>query len=180
MALVTRTARAALNPAQRPRRRGDPHDPTFAGPVACSVSGTVLPPCPALGVPGAVEGGRVRDLEGGRSDELGAARLYLADDFRLGLLRCRDDAYRRRPATISIASALSSVPALGKSDCMIVAGTLTTRWRPLCAIRGCDRIVPVDIYVPGCPPTAEALLYGILQLQKKINRRRDFLHWWTQ
>lgn len=38
-------------------------------------------------------------------------------------------------------------------------------------VRGCDRVVPVDIYVPGCPPTAEALLYGILQLQKKIKRR---------
>ncbi len=37
-------------------------------------------------------------------------------------------------------------------------------------VRGCDRIVPVDIYVPGCPPTAEALIYGILQLQKKIAR----------
>ena len=37
-------------------------------------------------------------------------------------------------------------------------------------VRGCDRIVPVDIYVPGCPPTAEALIYGILQLQKKIRR----------
>jgi NADH dehydrogenase (ubiquinone) Fe-S protein 7 len=33
--------------------------------------------------------------------------------------------------------------------------------------RGCDRIVPVDIYVPGCPPTSEALMYGIFQLQKK-------------
>jgi NADH-quinone oxidoreductase subunit B len=41
-------------------------------------------------------------------------------------------------------------------------------------VRGCDRIVPVDIYVPGCPPTAEALLYGILQLQKKIRRERTF------
>ena len=30
--------------------------------------------------------------------------------------------------------------------------------------------MPVDIYVPGCPPTAEALIYGILQLQKKIRR----------
>ena len=38
-------------------------------------------------------------------------------------------------------------------------------------VRGCDRIVPVDIYVPGCPPTAESLLYGIMQLQKKIRNK---------
>ena len=37
-------------------------------------------------------------------------------------------------------------------------------------VRGCDRIVPVDVYVPGCPPSAEQLLYGIIQLQKKIRR----------
>lgn len=37
-------------------------------------------------------------------------------------------------------------------------------------VRGCDRIVPVDIYIPGCPPTAEALVYGLMQLQKKIQR----------
>jgi len=35
-------------------------------------------------------------------------------------------------------------------------------------IRGSDRIVPVDIYVPGCPPSAEALIYGLIQLQGKL------------
>ena len=37
-------------------------------------------------------------------------------------------------------------------------------------VRGCDRVIPVDIYVPGCPPTAEALMFGVIQLQKKIKR----------
>lgn len=37
-------------------------------------------------------------------------------------------------------------------------------------VRGCDRIVPVDIYVPGCPPTAEALIYGVMQLRNKIRQ----------
>lgn len=38
-------------------------------------------------------------------------------------------------------------------------------------VRGCNRIIPVDIYVPGCPPTAEALMFGVLQLQKSLYRQ---------
>ncbi len=38
-------------------------------------------------------------------------------------------------------------------------------------VRGCDRIVPVDVYVPGCPANGRsALIYGIIQLQQKIRR----------
>ncbi|NXF12875.1 NDUS7 protein, partial [Smithornis capensis] len=95
-----------------------------------------------------------------------------------------------------------------QADVMIVAGTLTNKMAPalrkvrprgpgvipnsLCAngggyyhysysvVRGCDRIVPVDIYVPGCPPTAEALLYGILQLQRKIKREKRIQIWYRK
>lgn len=35
-------------------------------------------------------------------------------------------------------------------------------------VRGCDTVAPVDIYIPGCPPCAEGLIFGLLQLQAKV------------
>ena len=46
-------------------------------------------------------------------------------------------------------------------------------------VPGIDKIIPCDVYVPGCPPTAEALVYGLLQMQNKIRLTNTIIRYGT-
>ena len=48
-------------------------------------------------------------------------------------------------------------------------------YRNYATLQGCDRVIPVDVYIPGCPPRPEMILDGIMALQEKIRNSKQYL-----